>query len=370
VSSVNIQPPPQLSQRSRRILYAVVTEFIASGEPVGSRTLAKKYQLNLSAATIRNVLADLEEDGYLQQPHTSAGRVPTDRAFRLFVDTLMQIQPLSNDDREMIEQRFHALDPDVNILRSSGQILSELTGTVAVIVSPQPDSRCLSQLRFIATAPKQLLAVIVLTDGSVENRFIALTETISEAELNRIHNLLADVIENRTLGEIRALCARRLADERIQLDQFKHSAYNLGSQALGDKRRSEVLIEGQARLLENPEFSDISSLKTMIHALEDRKLLLELLKQTENATGTSVLVGHEIGDLAGGNLSVVTAPFTVQNRASGSIGVVGLMRMDYSKVLPVVSATAQAMSDAIKRSQAHFSGSKEPSGNDGDESAS
>src|SRR4051794_1139778 len=155
----------ELHYRARSILYAAVTEFISTGEPVGSRTLAKKYGLDLSPASIRNVLSDLEETGYLHQPHTSAGRIPTDKAFRLFIDTLMQVQPLSLEIKEHIAERFQALAPGADWTRESGRLLSELTGT-AVVIAPKSEMRALIQLRFIPTRPGEMLAVIVLADGT------------------------------------------------------------------------------------------------------------------------------------------------------------------------------------------------------------
>src|SRR4030088_3465966 len=180
-----------LSPRLRQILYAAVTEFVATGEPVGSRTLAKKSGLDLSPASIRNVLADLEEAGYLRQPHTSAGRVPTDRAFRLFIDALMHVHELTGDEEASIRDRFASLEPGQNVMRETGKLLSELTGTVAVVVAPRAETLVLKQLRFLRTGPDEVLAVLVMKNGSVQNRFLRANAT--DAELQRLHNLLDDV---------------------------------------------------------------------------------------------------------------------------------------------------------------------------------
>ena len=214
----------ELPNRARKILFAVVTEFIATGEPVGSRTLAKKYGLDLSAASIRNVLADLEEGGYLLQPHTSAGRVPTDRALRAFIDTLMEVRALPPEEQAKLGARFaeiYALANDP--LREAGRYLSELSGQAAVVAAPRTELRTLAQLRFIPTRPGQLLAVLVFSDGTVENRFIQVEVPVDEPELGRVHNLLADVIEGRTLGEVRDLFARRLADDRVAIGALRRT---------------------------------------------------------------------------------------------------------------------------------------------------
>jgi heat-inducible transcriptional repressor len=340
-----------LPLRTRKILLAVVTEFIASGDPVGSRTLARKYGLDLSAASIRNVLADLEEGGYLKQPHTSAGRIPTDRALRIFIDTLMEVRAVSPEEQKKMGARFaeiyaRADDP----LREAGRYLSELSGAAAVIAAPKKELRSLSQLRFIPTRPDQLLAVLVFSDGTVENRFVPVQSPISESELTRIHNLLADVIEGRTLGEVRDLFARRLADDRVAVDALRRRAFELGSKAMPDvASRDQLVIEGQARLIDLPEYTDVGRLKKLVLALEEREEFVGLLDRTLEAGSVTVFVGSETGDLGGGELSLVVAPYTDRGRVAGTVGVLGPTRMDYAKVMPLVDATANAMSEALLR---------------------
>jgi heat-inducible transcriptional repressor len=342
-----------IPHRSRKILFAAVTEFIATGDPVGSRTLARKYGLELSAASIRNVLADLEEAGYLKQPHTSAGRIPTDRALRLFIDTLMEVRALTPEEQAKLGARFteiYAMADDP--LRAAGRYLSELSGAAAVVAASKKELRTLSQLRFIPTKPGQILAVLVFSDGSVENRFIQTDAPISEGELTRIHNLLADVIEGRSLGEVRDLFARRLADDRVAVDALRRRAFELGSLAMVDvARKNEVVIEGQARLIDLPEYTDVARLKKLMLALEEREELVELLEKTLAAGGVTVFVGSEAGELGGGELSLVVAPYTDHGRVSGAVGVLGPIRMDYAKVMPLVDATAAAMSEALGKNR-------------------
>jgi len=340
----------ELPHRSRSILYACITEFIATGEPVGSRTLAKKYGLELSAASIRNVLADLEDLGYLHQPHTSAGRVPTDKAFRLFIDSLMQVRALSVEERNKISERFDGLRSSADLIRASGKLLSDLTGTVALVVAPKRETRALAQLRFIPIKPGQMLAVLVLADGSVENRFLAIDRSIDEPELTRVHNLLADVIEGRSLGELRDLFARRLQDDRIQVDSLRRRAFELAHQAVDVKGEpAGVLIEGQAKLFDHPEFSDVERMRQLVLALNEQETLLALLDRTIQAKTMQIFLGSEAGDLAGGAASVVAAPYMEGGKLAGTIAVLGPTRMDYPKVVPLVEATASAVSAALER---------------------
>lgn len=340
----------ELNQRARQILYAAISEYVATGEPVGSRTLAKKYGLDLSPATIRNVLSDLEDLGYLAQPHTSAGRVPTDRAFRVFIDALMELRKLSPDERERIRSRFEEIGPGQNVLRETGRFLSDLTGTAAVVVAPKAETLKLKHLRFVRTTPGELLAVLVMSNGSVQNRF--LRSNVSDDELVRIHNLLDDVTEGRSLGELRDFFGRRLASENVQHDALRRQAFSLGSEVLRDvaSEGADLIIEGQSKLLERPEFAGGEGLRQVVAALEERDQLVRLLDQTM-AAGGSVVVGHEAGELGGGQLSIVGASFLERGKPVGTLGVIGPTRMDYPTVVPLVRATADAVTAFMLRKE-------------------
>ncbi len=338
----------ELSQRARQILYACITEFVETGEPVGSRTLSKRG-IALSAASIRNVLADLEELGYLHQPHTSAGRVPTDKAFRLFIDAMMDVRNYTEEENKQLLQRFSEIEPGPNFLRETGRLLSELAGTAAVVVSPRAESMTLRHLRFIRTMPGEVLAVIVMSNGTVQNRF--LKASIDENELLKVHNLLDDVIEGRSLGELRDLFARRLGNDRVQHDAVRRRAFELGEAAVAGATDAgiDVVIEGRAKLLALPEFSDAAGMKGVVNALDEADSIVRLLDATLEAKGTAVVVGREAGDLADGQLSIVGATYRNQGRMAGSVGIIGPTRMDYPKVVPLVTATANAMSSLIDR---------------------
>ena len=338
-----------LSPRAKQILYACITEFVATGEPVGSRTLSKRG-IELSPASIRNTLSDLEELGYLHQPHTSAGRVPTDKAFRLFIDAMMEVRQLTEAENAELLQRFREIEPGPNFLRETGKLLSDLTGAAAVVVSPKAETMTLRQLRFIRTQPGEVLAVVVMTNGVVQNRF--LKTDVTERELEKIHNLLDDVIDGRSLGELRDLFERRLQTERVQADEMKKRAFALGEAAVQSATTgTDVVIEGRSKLLQLPEFQDAAGLKGLVSALEDDvAAIVRLLDATLDAGGTSVVVGREAGDLAGGQIAIVGAAYSnQQGRTSGAVGVIGPTRMDYPKVVPLVTATANAMSAFIER---------------------
>jgi heat-inducible transcriptional repressor len=343
---------PDLSARARQVLYHCVTEYVANGEPVGSRTLAKKSGLDLSPASIRNVLADLEELGYLRQPHASAGRIPTDRAFRLFIDVLMHVRELASDDEASIRGRFASLEPGKNVMRETGKLLVELTGTAAVVVSPRAETLVLKQLRFIRTGTDEVLAVLVMKNGTVQNRFLPVT--VTEAELQRVHNLLDDVVEGRTLGDLRELFDRRLQSEPVQQDELRRRAFELGGAAVEEAVGSEtdLVIEGQDKLLEKPEFHDAGHVRRLVSALDAREKLIKLLDLAMQAKGGHVVMGEEVEDLGGGQLAIVGAAYTAHGQAAGAVGVIGPTRMDYPRVVPLVAATANAMSEFMERAEA------------------
>jgi heat-inducible transcriptional repressor len=345
---------PDLSQRAKSILYACITEFVATGEPVGSRTLSKKG-IELSPASIRNVLSDLEEMGYLHQPHTSAGRVPTDKAFRLFIDAMMEVRNLTDDENAQILQRFSEIEPGPNFLRETGKLLSEMAGTAAVVISPKAESMTLKHLRFIRTLPGEVLAVLVMSNGTVQNRF--LKADLQENDLQKLHNILDDVIEGRTLGDLRELFTRRLQNDRVQADSMKKRAFELGEAAVAGAAiaGADVVIEGRAKLLGKPEFADNAGLKEVVTALDEAEAIVRLIDATVAATGSAVVVGREAGDLAGGQLAIVGAAYRNHGRNAGSVGVIGPTRMDYPKLVPLVTATANAMSSLIDRERGESS---------------
>jgi len=341
----------ELIARGRQVLYHCVTEYVATGEPVGSRTLAKKSGLALSPASIRNVLADLEDLGYLRQPHASAGRVPTDRAFRLFIDALMHVRALTAEETATIRDTYSSLEPGQNVMRETGKLLSHLTGTAAVVLAPRAETLVLKQLRFLRTGTDEVLAVLLMKNGTVQNRF--LRANVTDAEIERIHNLLDDIVEGRTLGDVRELLARRLQSERVRHDELRKRAFELGGAAVHEAAlgAGDLVIEGQDRLFDQPEFGDAVHARQVVGALDAREKLVSLLDLAMQAKGGHVVVGEEVGGLGGGQIAIVGAPYSAGGNASGTIGVIGPTRMDYPHVVPLVAATANAMSEFMERAE-------------------
>jgi len=342
---------PELSFRARRILYAVVTEYVATGEPVGSRKLARRYGLNLSPATIRNVLADLEDAGYLHQPHTSAGRIPTDSGFRVFVDALVQMREVTAEDKAAIVARMQQLEPGKDdIMRETGKLLSALTGAATVLAPPRFEEERLSQVRFVPLREGQMLAVLVTEGGTVQNRVVRGAETIDGPELERVHNLLAELVGQRTLRQVREELAERMATERDQYDQLREVAQQILEATLKSKEstEAEVLIEGQKLLFDRPEFTDPQKIRAYLQTFEERERLLELLDRTLVSGGVQVLIGAEteLGELD--DISLVSANYGQPGSNKGALGVIGPTRMDYAKVVPLVEFTARVMGQVLE----------------------
>ena len=339
---------PELLFRSRRILYAAVTEYITSGEPVGSRKLSRRYGLDVSPATIRNELADLEEQGYLVQPHTSAGRVPTDKGFRAFVDALVRMRDVQPEDKAALLGRLSQLTPGVDDLpREAGRLLSSLTGGAAVVHSPPPTEQRVAQLRFLPLREGQLLAVLVTGRGTVENRVVSLSRVPDPSELERLHNYLSPLLGERTLSELRAHVARQAADERTEFAE--RARQMVEATALAGSAPRDVVIEGQTRLLGQPDFASVEKMRGVLGVLEERERLLELLDRTLVAGGVQVLIGAETQLVEAQDLALITATYGQQDGTVGTLGVIAPARTDYQKVVPLVGFAADLVTNLLEQ---------------------
>ena len=336
---------PDLSFRARKILYTVIAEYVATGEPVGSRRLSRRYGLNLSPASIRNVLADLEEAGYLSQPHTSAGRVPTDAGFRLFVDALVHMREVTAEDRATIVSRMRELRPgEDDVMRETGRLLSALTGTVSLVAPPRPDEEPLSHIRFLPLDGDRVLAVLVTRRGAVQNRVVHMGKSLAPGELEQLHNYLSEMVDGRSLSEVREALAREMASERGDYVTLSARALEMVEASFaGDDEPPRVLIEGRDLLFGRPEFADAQKIRAFLRTFEERELLLDLLDRTLVSGGLHVLIGSEAELEEIEDISVISASYGNPGGSKGTLGVIGPARMDYAKVVPLVQFTARMM---------------------------
>ncbi|MDP3277650.1 MAG: heat-inducible transcriptional repressor HrcA [Deltaproteobacteria bacterium] len=334
-----------LSPRGRRILFALVSEYLASGEPIPSSSLAKT--LDLSSASIRAVLAELEGQGYLHKPHTSAGRVPTGIALRAFVDALLETVDLTGELRLRIETHFASIEPGPEAaLRAAGKLLADVSGAASVVMTNPTSDRTLREMRFLWLRPGEVLAVLVWNEGSVQNRVLRTESSVTPSTLEHANNALAPLIAGQSLAQLRAMLAKQLETERARVDVLTRLALSLGERALSNADlQSKVVVEGQAQLIQRPEFSDIDRARIALRVLEDKVTLLQLLDRTIDAPGIQVVIGNEDQGTRDGELSMVAAPV-----AGGAIGVIGSTRLDYGAVVPAVRFTAHVLSRVLARS--------------------
>ncbi len=344
-----------LNHRARKILSAVVHEYLATGEAVGSRTVTRRG-VDLSPATVRNVMSDLEEAGLLKQPHTSAGRVPTDQGLRFFVDSLLKVRSITGKERDELVQRYQLATDDLEVaLRDATKVLSELSHHTVVLVTPRPEADQLDHVEFVRLRERQLLAVLVTKSGQVQNKIVSSPEPIAGDELERINNYLNQFLGGLRLDEVTARVRDELALERTQYQVLEKRALELSAQAL-PQTGSQVIIEGQARLLETvtggTEGQQLEKMRALFRALEDKQHLADLLEETARAPGIRVFIGAEthIDELADFSL-VATAygpsPTDDRGQPLGTLGVIGPTRMNYSKVINLVDFTAQLVSGVI-----------------------
>jgi heat-inducible transcriptional repressor len=331
-----------LSRRAQKILHAVVTEYLHGEDAVGSRTVTRRHDLGLSPATVRNVMADLEDLGLLAQRHTSAGRVPTASGLRFFIDELLKVRGMSAREKEEIRERVAAPTPDEIVQRAS-RLLSDLTQHAAVIVAPDPAQQRLERIEFVPLRDGKLIAVLVTTDGRIENRLVF--DDVDPRRLDRIHNYLNAQLAGYSLDEVRDRVLHELGDDKNRYDDLIAQALRLGHAVFVGERSVDVVVSGQANLLD-PELAQERA-RELLRALEDKETLVRLLDRTRLASGMKVFLGAETALHALADSSVVATPYGPEDQPIGALAVIGPMRMNYGKVMSVVDVTAEAVTKLL-----------------------
>ena len=341
---------PPLDPRSRRLLRSLISQYIAEGQPVGSRTLSKSSGLDVSPATIRNILADLEEAGLVAAPHTSAGRVPTSQGYRVFVDSLLEVHPLGEPQVEQLRRELPTGAATPTLLGSASALLSEMTRFVGVVSVPRHDEFPFRHVDFVSLDANRLLVILVFTDGQVQNRVIETQQSYTASELEQTANFLNTHYAGLRLDEIRARLLREMRDEGARLNRLLASAVEVARQAFEAPADNDMLVSGQTNLMGVHEAADVDRLRELFDAFQRKRDLLQLLERCARADGVRLFIGEESGFTALDGYSLVTAPYGVEGRVLGVLGVIGPTRMAYERVIPVVSATAQLISGALNRS--------------------
>jgi heat-inducible transcriptional repressor len=339
----------ELTPRQHALLMAAVQEFIATAEAVGSQQIVARHTLGVRAAMVRNLMAELEEGGFLLQPHTSAGRVPTDKAFRYYVDHLMSPASIAFNDRTQIELHYSAPPADLNeIIRDTSRLLALMTGQAALVMAPRLGAVVMERVQFVRLRERELLAVFVAVAGGVQNRLVQTDKDYGQAELDRMAGYLNASLSGRSLEQVRLWIEERLKEERANYDRFTHTALILGGALTRNPAPAEVYVEGSSKALEQPEFADPGKLRELLRALDDKTALLDLLERSLKENGPMVSIGSENFDLRLSGFSVVAASYASGSLPLGSLAVVGPVRMDYERVIPLVSYTARALSRVLE----------------------
>jgi heat-inducible transcriptional repressor len=340
-----------LNERAQTLLKTLVERYIAEGQPVGSRTLSRYSGLDLSPASIRNVMADLEEMGFVASPHTSAGRVPTPRGFRFFVDCLVTVKQL---DRAEISQVEVQLQPDntQRLVQSASHILSDLTRFAGVVMTPKRRSTAFRHVEFLRLSDRRILLIIVTPEGDVQNRVLATDRAYSHSELVEAANFINQNFVGLNFDQVRARLNDELRQLREEITQLLTKAVDAGSQAMGEPLEDYVL-SGEHNLLHVQDLSsNVASLRRLFDLFEQRTGLLALLDMGTRAQGVQIYIGGESGLVPLDECSVVTAPYGVEGEVVGTVGVIGPTRMAYDRVIPIVEITAKLLSTALAQQRA------------------
>ena len=339
-----------LRDRDRLILQAVIQDYIRTAEPVGSRSLSKKYLPNLSAATIRNVMADLEEMGFLKQPHTSAGRLPTDLGLRYYVDTILEVKGISDRQQEAINMGISGMSQEAEqLIRHTSRVLSSVSRHVAIVVAPKFSRVVLKQLQFIRLKRQVVLVILVGRSGIIQNRIIELEEDLSQEDLDRLNRYLNDTLEGLSISEIKQRIVDEMRREKSQFDEMLSRALQLSHKVFDeDPEEEDVYIDGQVNLFDYPEFADVEHMKTVFKTFEDKSILVQLLDKTLFASGVQIFIGaeNELAEMSG--CTLIASRYSRGTRPMGTLGVIGPTRLNYQKIIPVVDYTAKLVSRILE----------------------
>lgn len=342
----------ELSPRDQEVLKAVILDYIHTGEPVGSRTVSKKYMKHLGPATIRNIMSDLEEMGYLYQPHTSAGRVPTEKGLRLYLESLMESKRLERNEQEFIRKAYQDTTGSTeDVLKRTSQLLSELCAQVGVVLLPKLENVRVKRIEFVRLHEAYIMTIVVAESGIVHHRLIQLDEDLSQEELDKYSRYLNDTLKESTLGEAKLKILEEMRHDKIIFDHIYARVVKLLGELLRQTEELEtnVYIEGQANLLNNPEFSDIDRLREIIKTFEDKSRIVKLLDMTIGSKeGVHVILGPESQIKEFKEIGVVSSPYRRGNFVLGVIGVIGPLRMDYPRIVPIVEFTAKVVSEYMQ----------------------
>ena len=340
-----------LSERAQLMLRALIDRYVLDGQPVGSRTLAREAGLDLSPATVRNVMSDLEALGFVCSPHTSAGRVPTVQGYRFFVDTLLQVQPL--DERAIANMRLELLldQTPKDLVESASGLLSGITQLAGVVTLPRQEHALFKRVEFLGLTGKRVLAILVTGEDEVQNRILSTEKQHSAAELQQASNYLNELFAGKDLEEVRATLLHEMQETRTNMNSMMVTAMHMADQVLEKNQNEDYVMAGQTNLMEFQELCDIDKLRKLFDAFNTKRDMLHLLDQCIHSDGIQIFIGDESGYRMLDECSMVTAPYSVDGEILGVLGVIGPTRMAYERVIPIVDATARLLGAALNQKE-------------------
>lgn len=340
----------QVSERALHFLKALIERYMRDGQPVGSRTLAKDTGLDLSPATIRNVMADLEDMGFVTSPHTSSGRVPTVSGYRLFLDSLLKVRPLEVQEVAEMRSRFALLDDSVALIESASRILSGVTHLAGVVMLPRRERNAYRQIEFLPLSGDRVLAILVTDDGEVHNRVIHTERHFRSSQLEQSANLLNELFTGQDMREVRKRLFEDVRKTHDRMDRLMRQALAMAQPVVvAAESHDDCYIAGQTNLMEFNELASMERLKQLFDAFTEKSQILHLLDRCIEAEGIQIFVGEESGYELLDDCSLVTAPYRSEDRVIGVLGVIGPARMNYPRVIPVVDMTARLLGAALKQ---------------------
>ena len=346
MASSNPSEPETLSERGQVILKELIERYIRDGQPVGSRSLARVF--DLSPASIRNAMADLEDLGYLASPHASAGRVPTEQGYRLFVDTLLQVDPLEERAEDDVRERLIRPEDTTTLLSCASATLSELTRLAGIVSIPRQEHASLRRIEFLGLSERKVLVILVVNNLEVHNRIIETERDYSPSELEQASNFLTERLGGKDLAAIRHRLIAEMREDRESIDRMMAISLDMAEQALGPEEAEEdFVLSGQTNLMGFTELADLEQLRRLFDAFQEKQAILHLLDRCIYAQGVQIFIGHESRTSGLDGMSVVTAPYASGGRVVGVLGVIGPTRMAYHRVIPIVDLTARLLSGAF-----------------------
>jgi heat-inducible transcriptional repressor len=337
-----------LNNREEEILEAVVQQFVLTGNPVGSRTLSKRRSVGLSAATIRNVMADLEEKGYLNHPHTSAGRVPTTRGYRLYVDRLVNLTQLSEEEKKLIESNIIEFSGDVDyILENTVRVLAQISSQLGVILTPKFQNGILEKIDILSVSSEKVLVVLSIRDGMAKTILLEIKREISEESLQNAISILNERLSGLQIHEIQHSLHDRIKDVSNEDSGIVRLFLESANQLFDFKRYSNIKFTGTSQIANYPEFSSAEKFSALVELFEEKNIIIHMMEKLSESPGLKVRIGKENEDLSVQECSIITAPYTL-GHVDGLLGVIGPMRMSYRKIIPLVDYTAKIITEIFQ----------------------